>query len=186
MLRYFVSSFILFSVWACENEVNLIDAITRKKGNEELVHDVTLHYTDSGRLEVLLKAPVINRTNEKNIALQEFTDGIYCEFYDDSMQLKARLTARYAIRDENKRIMTARDHVVLISRDSTRLESEELIWDESKAIVYSNKFFKWSRGKEVGTGFFFEADQAFTKIKMRKTEADNIVIPGLEAKKEEE
>lgn len=183
MLRYCVSLLILSLWWSCENEVSLINEVNRKKGNEELVHDVTLHYTDSGRLEVLLKAPVIKRTNERNSSLQEFTDGIYCEFYDDSMKLKARLTARYAVRDENKRIMTARDHVVLISSDSTRLESEELIWDEGKAIVYSNKFVKWSRGKEVGTGFFFEADQAFTKIKMRKTEADNIVIPGLDAKK---
>lgn len=184
MLRYCVSLIILLGCWSCENEVSLIDEVTRKKGNEEIVEDVTLNYSDSGRLQVLLKAPVIKRTNEKNIALQEFTDGIYCEFYDDSMQLKARLTARYAVRDENKRIMTARDHVVLISSDSTKLESEELIWDEGKAIVYSNKFVKWSRGKEVGTGFFFEADQAFTKIKMRKTEADNIIIPGLDVKKE--
>jgi putative SOS response-associated peptidase YedK len=93
--------------------------------------------------------------------------------------LKATLTARYAIRDENKRLMTARDHVVLNARDSSILESEELIWDESRAIIYTNKFFKWTRGKEIGTGFFFEADQAFKRIKMRRTEADNIIIQGL-------
>lgn len=184
MSRYFVSLFSLILWWGCESDNNLINEVTRKKGNEEIVEDVTLHYTDSGRLEVMLKAPVIKRSNEKNVTLQEFTSGIYCEFYDDSMRLKARLTARYAVRDENKRIMTARDHVVLISSDSTKLESEELIWDEGRAIVYSNKFVKWSRGKEVGTGFFFEADQAFTKIKMRKTEADNIVIPGLQGVKQ--
>ena len=179
MLRYLGSLFAIVFLGACENDFNLLQEVHQKKGNEEIVRDVTLHYTDSGRLEVLLKAPVIKRTLQKNIPLQEFTEGIYCEFYDDSLRLKARLTARYAIRDENKRIMTARDQVVLVSADSTRLESEELIWDEGRAIVYSNKFVKWSRGKEVGTGFFFQADQTFTKIQMRKTEADNIVIPGL-------
>ena len=180
MLRYLGSLLAIFFLGACENDFNLLQEVHQKKGNEEIVRDVTLHYTDSGRLEVLLKAPVIKRTLQKNIPLQEFTEGIYCEFYDDSLRLKARLTARYAIRDENKRIMTARDQVVLVSADSTRLESEELIWDEGRAIVYSNKFVKWSRGNEVGTGFFFQADQTFTKIQMRKTEADNIVIPGLE------
>ena len=180
MLRYLGSLLAIVFLGACENDFNLLQEVHQKKGNEEIVRDVTLHYTDSGRLEVLLKAPVIKRTLQKNIPLQEFTEGIYCEFYDDSLRLKARLTARYAIRDENKRIMTARDQVVLVSADSTRLESEELIWDEGRAIVYSNKFVKWSRGKEVGTGFFFQADQTFTKIQMRKTEADNIVIPGLE------
>lgn len=179
MSRYLGSLLAIVFLGACENDFNLLQEVHQKKGNEEIVRDVTLHYTDSGRLEVLLKAPVIKRTLQKNIPLQEFTEGIYCEFYDDSLRLKARLTARYAIRDENKRIMTARDQVVLVSADSTRLESEELIWDEGRAIVYSNKFVKWSRGKEVGTGFFFQADQTFTKIQMRKTEADNIVIPGL-------
>ena len=179
MLRYLGSFWALILLISCENDFNLLQEVHQKKGNEELVRDVVLHYTDSGRLEVLLKAPVIKRTLLNNIPLQEFTEGIYCEFYDDSLRLKARLTARYAIRDENKRIMTARDQVVLVSADSTRLESEELIWDEGRAIVYSNKFVKWSRGKEVGTGFFFQADQSFKKIQMRKTEADNIVIPGL-------
>ncbi|HNR08563.1 MAG TPA: LPS export ABC transporter periplasmic protein LptC [Saprospiraceae bacterium] len=179
MLRYLGSLAAILFLGACENDFNLLQEAHQKKGNEEMVRDVVLHYTDSGRLEVLLKAPVIKRTLQNNIPKQEFTEGIYCEFYDDSLRLKARLTARYAIRDENKRIMTARDQVVLVSADSTRLESEELIWDEGRAIVYSNKFVKWSRGKEVGTGFFFQADQSFKKIQMRKTEADNIVIPGL-------
>jgi hypothetical protein len=179
MLRYFVSIFIIGSWWGCENDINLINEITRKKGGEEIVHDITMRYTDSARLKVLLKAPVIWRRAEGTNTIQEFSKGIYCEFYDDSSRLKATLTARYAIRDENKRLMTARDHVILNSRDSSILESEELIWDESRAIIYTNKFFKWTRGKEIGTGFFFEADQAFKRIKMRRTEADNIIIQGL-------
>ena len=179
MLRYFVSIFIIGSWWGCENDISLINEITRKKGGEEIVHDITMRYTDSARLKVLLKAPVIWRRAEGTNTIQEFSKGIYCEFYDDSSRLKATLTARYAIRDENKRLMTARDHVILNSRDSSILESEELIWDESRAIIYTNKFFKWTKGKEIGTGFFFEADQAFKRIKMRRTEADNIIIQGL-------
>ena len=179
MSRYFASICLLLLWWGCENDINLINEITRKKGSEDIVHDVTMHYTDSGLLKVILKTPIISRRAENNNTLQEFTNGIYCEFYDDSSKLKATLTARYAIRDENKRLMTARDHVVLISADSSTLESEELNWDESRAIIYTNKFFKWTKGKEIGTGFFFEADQSFKKIRMRRTEADNIVIPGL-------
>lgn len=181
MSRYYDSLFLLFLFlcWGCDNEVNLLNEVQRNKGNEESVQNVTLHYSDSGQLKVLLKAPVINRKKENGSNIQEFTDGIYCEFYDDSSHLKARLTARYAIRDEDKRIMTARDHVVLVSADSTKLETEELIWDENRRIIYSNKFFKWTRGREIGTGFYFEADQSFEKIKMRNMEADNIVVPGL-------
>lgn len=179
MLRYCVSIIVLLTWWGCENDINLINEITRKKGGEEIVHDITMRYTDSSRLKVLLRAPVIWRRTEGTNTIQEFSKGIYCEFYDDSSRLKATLTARFAIRDENKRLMTARDHVVLNSRDSTILESEELNWDESRAIIYTNKFFKWTKGKEIGTGFFFEADQAFKRIKMRRTEADNIIIQGL-------
>lgn len=179
MSRYFVSILILLVWWGCENDINLINEITRKKGGEEIVHDVTLRYTDSGKIMVLLKTPLIIRTTIGSSTQQEFTEGIYCEFYDDSSRLKAKLTSRYAIRDETKQLMTARDHVVLVSADSSTLESEELIWDASRQVIYTNKFFKWTKGKEIGTGFFFESDQSFKKIRMRRTEADNIVIPGL-------
>ncbi|MBK8778078.1 MAG: LPS export ABC transporter periplasmic protein LptC [Saprospiraceae bacterium] len=181
MLRYCASILILAVFISCENDINLINEFNRKKGNEEFVENVTMQYTDSGKLMVLLRAPLIKRTIQNNSAYQEFPKGIYCEFYDDSTHIKATLTAKYAIRDENKRVMTARNQVHLVSAvDSTHLEGEELIWDENRQLIYSNKFVKWTRGKEVGTGFFFEADQSFKKIKMRQTEADNIVLPGLQ------
>ncbi len=179
MSRYFVSLIILIALWGCDHEVNLIHEVVRNKGDEEIVGDVILHYTDSGRLQVLLKAPLIKGTVDRNSAIREFTQGINCEFYDDSSKLKAKLTARYAIRNDDLRIMTARDHVVLIQADSSKLETEELIWDENRQIIYSHKFCKYTRGKEVGTGFFFQADQSFTRIELRNTEADNIVVPGL-------
>ena len=80
MSRYFVSIFILLVWWGCENDINLINEITRKKGGEEIVHDVTLRYTDSGKIMVLLKTPVIIRTTVGSTTQQEFTEGIYCEF----------------------------------------------------------------------------------------------------------
>ncbi|MEP7267816.1 MAG: LPS export ABC transporter periplasmic protein LptC [Saprospiraceae bacterium] len=183
MLHYLGSIF-LFAILisSCHDDVDLLEEVTRKKGNEEVVENFTLHYTDSGRLKVVMKAPVVKRSGNGNNNVQEFTDGIYCEFYDDSSHLTATLTARYAFREEYKRIMTARDHVKLIKADGSTLESEELIWDENRQLIYSNKFFKYTRGKEVGTGFFFEADQSFKRIKMQKTEADNIVLPGLDTK----
>lgn len=176
--------FIAFGVmiWSCTNTPDLLEEVNRKKGNEEIIENIVLHYTDSGKLKVLLKAPVVKRTGANHNLIQEFTNGIYCEFYDDTSKLAATLTSNYAFREENKRMMTARDHVRLEKADGTLLETEELIWDENKQIIYSNKFVKYTRGKEVGTGFFFEADQSFKKIKMRKTEADNIVVPGLETK----
>ena len=169
-------------IWACNDTPDLLEEVNRTKGNVETIDQVVLHYTDSGKLKVLLKAPVVRRTGPSHNLMQEFPKGIYCEFYDDTSNLSATLTAKYAFREESKRTMTARDQVRLEKADGTLLETEELIWDENKQIIYSNKFVKYTRGKEVGTGFFFEADQSFKKIKMRKTEADNIVVPGLETK----
>jgi len=183
MLRY-LGSLLIFAaiIAACNDSSDLMSEVTRKKGNEEIIENIELHYSDSGKLKVLLKAPIVRRSGSTNSLVQEFTKGIYCEFYDDTSNLVATLTSNYAFREEYKRTMTARDHVKLVKVDGTVLETEELIWDETKQIIYSNKFVKYTRGKEIGTGFFFEADQSFKKIKMRKTEADNILVPGLETK----
>lgn len=179
MSRYFASLLLFIFLYGCESEADLMSEANRKKGSEELVSDVRMKYTDSGKIKVMLKAPTIRRFEKEHNDMQEFIDGIYTEFYDDSSKLKATLTADYAIRDANRRTMTARNNVKLVSAvDKTKLESEELIWDESRAIIYTHKFFKWTKDKEIGTGFFFEADQSFKKIKMRATEADNIEIPG--------
>ena len=57
MLRYCASILILAVFISCENDINLINEFNRKKGNEEFVENVTMQYTDSGKLMVLLRAP---------------------------------------------------------------------------------------------------------------------------------
>ena len=64
--------------------------------------------------------------------------------------------------------MTAKDNVVLTSENGKRLETEELIWDEKKNKIYTDRKVKITTGKEVIEGEGFSSNPDFTEYTISK------------------
>lgn len=92
----------------------------------------------------------------------EFSDGMELLFYNNNGAVESRMTARYATVVENSNEMTARDSVVVINEKGERLDTDELIWDEQKKIIYSNSFVKITTADEIILGKGMTANQNFT------------------------
>jgi len=68
---------------------------------------------------------------------------------------------------EEKGMMEAKGNVVLINEDGEKLNTEHLIWDEEKEMIYSNEFVKITTADEIIMGEGLESNLNFTKFKIK-------------------
>ena len=162
--------FVVAMLFSCENDIETVNIIGAKDTAPfEISKNVALYYSENGKVEVLLKTPLLERyTGERPYF--EMTKGVEVYFYDSLMNISSQLTANYAISYENEKITEARNNVVVLNEKNEQLDTEHLIWDEKKAIIYSNVYVKITTPDEILYGDGFESDERFEKwhIKMPK------------------
>ena len=83
-------------------------------------------------------------------------------FFDNRGEFDGRLTAMNGYIRGDKALMIATDSVVFINRLDEELLTEELIWEQDSAIVYTNKFVTINRAETVLYGTGLESDENFT------------------------
>jgi LPS export ABC transporter protein LptC len=121
-------------------------------------------------VRVRVTGPVLHNYLDPNNARQEFPEGVKMEFLESNQQIRSVLTAKRATRRQDKGEIVARDSVILTTVENERLETEELIWNEKTAKVFTDKFVKVTKPGEIIYGFGLEANQDFSywKIKVPK------------------
>lgn len=162
----FLFLFLLVFIYSCENDLEKVKLYS--KGNaipQESAKSIKIIYSDSAKVKVELTAPVLNRFETDNSYI-EMPKGLQALFYNERMEVKSKLTARYGIRYERDLRMEARKNVVVINENGDRLETEHLIWDEKKEKLISDDFVKITTKDEIIFGNGFEANQDFTKYKI--------------------
>ncbi len=137
-------------------------AYTQDDTNVEIARDVEILYSDSAIVRVRITAPTLMYYIEHENPRQEFPDGIKVEFLNPDLRVRSTLTAKFAIREQDKGLVTTRDSVVLTTIEQEKLETEELLWDEKTEKVYTEKFVKVTKPGEVIYGFGLEANQDFS------------------------
>ncbi len=159
-----LSSLLFFLVISCENDLAEVSATLPKDAvNRETLENFHIIYSDSARVLIRAMGPLLYRYLGDEDPREEFPEGIQVLFFDAEAQvLTSRLSANYGVRRANKSQVILRDSVVWISEDGNRLETEELIWDEKKEKVYTNKFVVVRSPERIIYGHGFEANRDFT------------------------
>jgi LPS export ABC transporter protein LptC len=70
--------------------------------------------------------------------------------------------------DLSRGVLIATGHVVVVTVEGNRLETEELYWDRKNAKVSSDVFVRLTRGEDVITGIGFESDPNLERYEIRK------------------
>tara|TARA_B110000444_G_C18554121_1_gene461657 strand:+ start:168 stop:701 length:534 start_codon:yes stop_codon:yes gene_type:complete len=160
--------FFLGVLTSCTNDPKLVqDFIIDKQLPIEQIKEAELLHTENGKLKVKLVAVSIERFQDIQPALI-FSNHLEVFFYNDSAQLQSRLMAGYASIDEDKNIMLAQNNVILIGSDDKKLETDELVWDENKNKIYTDKKVKITTGKEVVYGEGFTSTPDFKQYSIAK------------------
>jgi LPS export ABC transporter protein LptC len=181
ILYYFTGILLALSsilLASCKNDMQTINSLTQIDSLPmEFGRDIEVTYSDSGKVKVLLKSPLMVRVEDKDPYF-EFPEGFDATFYDSAMNPESRITADYGISYEQKKLMEAKNNVVvknLVKHE--QLNTEHLIWDRRKGIIYSNVFVKITKPDEVIYGDGLTSDQNFNFYEIDNPTGEFAVYP---------
>lgn len=154
---------------SCENDVKDIESLS-EKNNEPLSRgiNVELVYSEKSNVKINITAPLMEEYGLEEDKYMEMKEGIKVLFYDSLMIVSSTLTANYAINKAAKKIMEAKDDVVVVNDKGEVLHTEHLIWDQDSSKIYTDEFVKITTEDEIIMGEGMEANQDFTKWKIQK------------------
>lgn len=168
--QYILISLLTFILLAsCENDLEVINSFSNDGDVAmQTMSDADIVVTDSGMVQVTIKAPLILNFPQSSEPHLEFPEGLHTIFYDKEGMPETELTAKYGIYFSQTALWEARDSVEVINREGEILNTEQLFWDEKKKLIYSNTFVKVTRPDEIIIGEGFESNENFTRWKIKK------------------
>lgn len=165
--RFIPVTFVSGMFCACENDIEKVNELTSRTDlPAESARHVEMIFSDSGETKVKLNAPLLERyLGDKPYV--EFKEGVNVIFYDSLMKEDSRLKADYAIQRQSENIIEGKKDVEIINQKGEKLNTEHLIWDQQQRIIYTEAFVKITTADEVIMGDGLEADQHFSKYKIK-------------------
>jgi LPS export ABC transporter protein LptC len=156
---------------SCEKKIGTVEkldlltlpALTRK--------DFQTVYTDSGRIQLILSAPLMENYDKTDPNYSEFRSGIKVLFYDGHKESVASVTSKYAKYTDSKNLWELQDSVVAINEAGEKLETELLYWDQKKALIYTDRFVKITTEDQIIQGYGLESDPRLSKRRIKNLSA---------------
>lgn len=162
--------FLLLLLSSCTNDLKDVMSLPGNKKSPSRIGDsVTMIYTDSAQLKVVMKA---NRMLEfdKNTS-EPFTilpKGVFVTFFDEEEKISTTLRANYGVRYDLSKRMEAKYAVEVVNNKGEKLETERLVWDEKTKRIYTDAFVKITTASQVIRGKGMESNQDFTKYRIKQ------------------
>ena len=158
---------IIAMLFACKNDLKEVAAMDFSDTVPDIsARNIDFTFSDSAMVQIRLTGPVMH-AYEGEDPYMVFPEGFMVEFYDSVLNVTTTITGLYGIHYREKKFMEARQNVVVTNFETgERLDTEELIWDMNKEIIYSNKFVKITSEDGVIFGDGLEAEQDFSKRKI--------------------
>lgn len=130
---------------------------------------ITMLYTDSAKLKMIIKAPV-TLTFEKDVkeTFMVMPNGVTIDFYNDKEKSETTLKANYGIYYPDSKRMEVKYNVEVVNKNGDKLSTEHLIWDEAKKKITSDAFVKIATAKEIIMGKGLESNQDFTQYQIKE------------------
>lgn len=139
---------------ACQNDMQTILKLQNEKKEPLLTtRNLDMIYTDSGKLEARVRAPLMLSFSEEESPYTEFPEGIHVEVFDQDTLVRGEITAKYAIYHEKQKLWEGRGDVVGINKLGDRINTEQLFWDEQNQKIYTHtvaRITKVNKGVIIG------------------------------------
>jgi LPS export ABC transporter protein LptC len=159
-------AFMVIVLFSCENSINKV----KELGDfQELPmkesYNVTYLRSQNGRVVNRLYSPHVQQFKNRNTV---FPIGFKLEFLDSNLNTNAYLQAKYGEILSEDQMMIARDSVILVNFKHEELFTEELIWKQDSAKIYTDKYIKIKRNDVVIHGKGFESSEDFSTYVIKK------------------
>lgn len=169
---YFLLVCFPFVIVGCENDIAAVNELFRAfEPGVEIATEIDMLYSDSALVRVRVQGPTLVRHLDKLKPHDEFPEGLHVDFMEDDGSISSTLDAEHGDRFTREKKVIVRDNVVLRNTKGEILETNELIWDELKGEVYTERFVRITKPDEIILAYGFRANQSFTEYELRKVVA---------------
>ena len=157
---FLITTLIVLSmiVLSCENKVSYIPNSDLLTLPTQTVKDLVTVSSDSGRIQMIMSTPLVERYDNFNHPYSEFKSGIKVDLYNGEKNPVARVTAKYAKFTNANNLWELRDSVVVLNENNEKLETEVLFWNQEKDLIHTDRFVKITSEDQVTQGIGFESD----------------------------
>jgi LPS export ABC transporter protein LptC len=167
----FILIVISLAVLSCEKKIPFIPKSDLLTLPSLTAKDFRTVVTDSGRIQLILTSPLMEKYDKADPPISEFKNGIKVVVYNGHDKPVATVTARYAKCTSNN-LWELRDSVVVVNENNEKLETELLYWNQEKDRIYTDRFVKITNEDVISQGIGFESDSHLTRRKILKVTAD--------------
>lgn len=168
---YTAISLLGLSLIACSGDTSEIDKLFQdREVEQEIIEEVEILYSDSARVRLSVTSPELIRKNMDQKPVEIFPKGLKVKFFQNAYQPQTWLEADEATRFTEDKLIVLKGHVKLYNRKKDKLETAELIWDEEKQQIRTEKFVRITQPEKGDTtyGFGFKSDQEFNRFEIKR------------------
>ena len=152
--------------YASKNVAKMLKADTMLFTQEG--RNVTINYNDSGRLKAKIFAKQLIGYKKDGNDIVRMPKGVTGNFYNDEGKVESYLSAEKGISYQTQKITEVSQNVVVMNNKGEKLNTEKLIWDQKKQIIYTDKFVRITTKNEILTGEGMESKQDFSDWVIKK------------------
>lgn len=167
LLKSIITTIALMMLFSCENSMETIREITKEDTLSTVAaYDVIYQRSDSGYLQVILRSPLMEKFGGDD-PYSEFKEGFEVTFFDTGGDSVSFISANYGINYEKRQMLRARNDVIVKNYDTQeQLNTENLIWDKQKKIIYTKSFVKITSPENVifGDSLWAKEDFSYREI----------------------
>lgn len=151
--------------FSCKNDAKEVrDFLADKNLPIGESYNIDHKHTDSGRIDVKMKAPVmLDFDNRKAHPYSEFPKGIKITTIDknkDSVTIEGDYAKNYRL----TQVSELRNNVIIINhKEKTKLTTEEVYWDQKTHYFFTEKRFVFYTETDTINGIGFEASEDLKK-----------------------
>lgn len=171
IFRLFAFALISGIALSCENKIRTIpksDLLTLPSSTGRNIESVLM---DSGKMQLVLTAPLMERYTTTDFPYTEFKNGIKVIFWDGKKVPVGSVTAKYAKYNQTNNMWELKDSVVVINETGDKLETEVLNWNQESDLIYTDRFVKISSEESITHAYGFESDSHLNNRKLKKVQA---------------
>ncbi len=128
-------------------------------------------YKDSGRITSKLITPLLlDFSNREKHPYSEFPEGVKIINFSNKNKDSVTITGKYALTYSKTEISEIKGNVVVVNHtDKSRLQTEQLFWDQKTQYFVSEKPFVLFKEQDTIYGIGFECKEDLSKHLAKKT-----------------
>ncbi len=162
--------------FSCNSNLKEVrEAILSENEPAGIAENINLKYTELGRVTAnLISTKMLDFTN-RNFPYNEFPEGITLYLYDENNN-KSTVVSDYAIVYNQTNLIDLQGNVVITTKDSSILKTNQLYYEQKKGWAFTNKPVYFTTTDYVINGNGFDSNSEFTNAEVIEINDGTITV----------